>query len=273
MSRLRYRKHGSKSMSHVTVVGSINIDHTVFVSKWPEVGETIVAIEYLENSGGKGANQALAVARAGSTVSLVGAVGTDGSSALTHLAAAGVDVSLVTTSTRPTGTAHITVGPEGDNMIVVASGANHDVVVPIRISGIALAQLEIPIEAVSQVAERCDRFILNASPIREIPATILAIADPLLVNETEAAAIDLSIPRSVVITLGAGGAEVRDDRGVRNFAAPDVDVVDTTGAGDAFAGALAAALAAGADLDTATKAGIAAGSAAVQHKGAQPSAS
>jgi ribokinase len=257
-------------MSHVTVLGSINIDHTVVVDQWPAIGETVLAIGYTSSPGGKGANQAIAAARAGATVALIGAAGRDGAAALEKLASHGVDLSLVAMSDRPTGTAHITVGPGGDNMIVVASGANSDVISPQSIVGIVLAQLEVPIDAVRQVAERCDRFILNLSPIRDVPVEVLAVADPLIVNETEAAAVDLSIPRSVVITLGAEGAEVRDGTGTRRVTAPIVDVVDTTGAGDAFAGALAASIAAGADLDTAVRAGVAAGSAAVQYRGAQP---
>jgi ribokinase len=257
-------------MSHVTVIGSINIDHTVIVDRWPAIGETVMAFEYTSSPGGKGANQAIAAARAGAVVEFVGAAGRDGSAVLEQLTKHGVDVSLVATSKLATGTAHITVGPNGDNMIVVASGANVDVVPPETIAGVALAQLEIPMDAVRQIAERCDRFILNLSPVRDVPVDVLAAADPLVVNEAEAAAVDLSIPRSVVITLGADGAEVRDAAGTRRVTAPIVDVVDTTGAGDAFAGALAASIAAGDDLDSAVRAGVAAGSAAVQYRGAQP---
>jgi ribokinase len=257
-------------MAHLTVVGSANIDHTVVVDRWPAPGETLLAIDSFVAIGGKGANQAVAAARAGASVEFVGAVGPDGEAVLSALASRGVATAQVRRSTRPTGSALITLGPGGDNLIVVASGANDDVVAPESIDGVALVQLEIPLEVVRQVSERCDRFIVNLSPIREIPTAVLAAADPLIVNETEAATLDLSVPKSVVITRGAAGAELRDANGARRFDAPRVTVVDTTGAGDAFAGALAAAIAAGDDLDSAVRAGIAAGSAAVQYRGAQP---
>jgi ribokinase len=256
-------------MAHLTVVGSANIDHTVVVDRWPAPGETLLATDSFVAVGGKGANQAVAAARAGADVDFVGAVGPDGDQVIAALTARGVRTTHVSRSPRPTGSALITLGPGGDNMIVVASGANDDVVAPVTIGGVALVQLEIPLNVVRQVAERCDRFILNLSPIRDVPDDVLAAADPLIVNEAEAAAVDLSIPKSVVITLGAAGAEVRDATGTRRYEAPTVDVVDTTGAGDAFAGALAATVAAGADLDTAVRAGVAAGSAAVQYRGAQ----
>jgi ribokinase len=259
-------------MAHLTVVGSANIDHTVIVERWPAPGETVRASSSFVAIGGKGANQAVAAARAGAYVHFVGAVGPDGDPVLSALATHGVDYSFVTRSDLQTGTAHITVGPDGDNMIVVSSGANADVTAPQTITGVVLAQLEIPFAVVADIAGRCDRFILNLSPAATLPDDVLRAADPLIVNEYEATHVDLTVPRSVVITLGADGAEVRDSAGTRRHPAPAVTVVDTTGAGDAFAGALAAALAAGADLDTATKAGIAAGSAAVQHRGAQPSA-
>ncbi len=259
-------------MGILTVVGSANIDHSVIVERWPNPGETLMATDSFVAIGGKGANQAVAAARAGAHVHFVGAVGPDGDAVLAALAEHGVHTTLVSHSTSPTGRALITLGPNGENMIVVASGANDDVVAPERIDGIALVQLEIPIDVVCAVAQRCDRFILNLSPVRDVPLDVLALADPLIVNESEAAAVDLTVPRSVVITRGGSGAELRDAAGTRHVTAPAVTVVDTTGAGDAFAGALAAALAAGADLHTAVEAGVAAGSAAVQHRGAQAGA-
>jgi ribokinase len=183
---------------------------------------------------------------------------------------------------------------------VVAPGANAtlepdravDAVRELATSGtVLLCQLEIPVRTVDAAATAVialgGRFVLNRSPSATVPPRVLALADPLIVNETEASELAGSIidspvdaqavakrllasSRSVVITLGGEGAVVADAAGVTHLAAPRVAVVDTTGAGDAFAGALAAALASGSNLMDATTAGIAAGTAAVQYVGAQP---
>jgi ribokinase len=194
----------------------------------------------------------------------------------------------------------ITVSEQGENTIVVVPGANSLIDAKTAAERIArsatsdtvlLAQLEIPLDVVKAGAEAVaaadGRFVLNLSPSREVPAGLLALADPLVVNESEAsmlagvpvdsadqalsaAAVLAQTCRSVVVTLGGDGVVLADDFGVRHFPAERVPVVDTTGAGDAFVGALVAVLAAGEALEPAVQAGIAAGAAAVQYVGAQP---
>jgi ribokinase len=284
------------------VLGSANRDYTVIVERQPAPGETVLGGELNVATGGKGANQAAAAARAGAKPIFIGAVGSDavGGDILADLAARGVDVSLVSRSSEQSGVALITVSRDGENSIVVAPGANASldpaataalVAARVDAKSVLLCQLEISPEAVSAAATAVEkvggRFVLNLSPSRYVSPKLLALADPLVLNESEAAdlagsAIDgsadaqtiakrlLATSRSVVITLGADGAIVADSTGVRHAPAVRVPVVDTTGAGDAFAGALAAGLAAGDDLATAVNAGIAAGAAAVQHLGAQP---
>jgi ribokinase len=284
------------------VLGSANRDYTVLVERHPLPGETVLGGALTVATGGKGANQAVAAARAGAKPVLVGAVGSDsvGDDVLADLTARGVDVSRVLRSTEPTGVALITVSHDGENSIVVAAGANgaldpHATAATISqlasIGTVLLCQLEIPIEVVSAAASEIEkaggRFVLNLSPSRYVSPKLLALADPLILNETEASdlancAIDgpadaetvarrlLSTSRSVVITLGGDGVIVADSTGVSHLEAQRVTVVDTTGAGDAFAGALAAALVAGRSLAEAAGAGTAAGTTAVQHLGAQP---
>jgi ribokinase len=294
----------------LVVVGSANLDYTVVVERHPLPGETLLSTALTVGTGGKGANQAAAAARSGARPVFVGAVGTDpaGTGLLDNLSVAGVDVSHVArTTSAPTGIALITVAADGENTIVVAAGANAtldpartaEIVAQLVAPGtVVLSQLEIPLPVLVAVARTGGahgaRLVLNLSPWREIPDDLLAYADPLVVNETEAAAvwgrpIDsaddaasaenvaanaavalLARSRSVVITLGGDGVVVADGSGVVTLPARRVPVVDTTGAGDAFAGALAAGLAAGASLVDAVGSGIHAGSIAVQYLGAQP---
>jgi ribokinase len=236
----------------------------------------------------------------------LGAVGDDGNGRqlLDALGSGGVDVSSVAVvDDAPTGIALITVSRDGENTIVVAAGANarvnaHEVEAAIRaVAGagtVLLAQLEIPLPVVVEAAEIIDelggRTVLNLSPSREIPDALLALCDPLVVNEAEAhdltgltvdsvdeAAVAaqalLDRCRSVVITLGGDGAVFASSSEAGHRPAPKVTVVDTTGAGDAFVGALCAELAesgAATPLRTAVEHGVAAGAAAVQWLGAQP---
>jgi ribokinase len=284
------------------VLGSANRDYTVRVDRHPSPGETVLGGQLTVATGGKGANQAVAAARAGAHPIFVGAVGSDsvGTDVLADLAARGVDTTHVVRSPEPTGIALIQVDSSGENTIVVAAGANGaldakataaTVAALLDEASVLLCQLEIPAEVVSASASEVEkvggRFVLNLSPSRYVSPKLLAFADPVLLNETEASdlassAIDgpadaesiarrlLATSKSVVITLGGDGVIVADATGVTHLDAQRVTVVDTTGAGDAFAGALAAALATGATLTDAVRAGIAAGSAAVQHLGAQP---
>jgi ribokinase len=284
------------------VLGSANRDYTVMVEKQPVPGETVLGGSLSVATGGKGANQATAAARAGAKPIFIGAVGTDsvGGDILADLTARGVDVTLVTRSSEPSGVALITVSRDGENSIVVAPGANSTldptataavVAAHVDATSVLLSQLEVSPDVVSAAATEVEkaggRLILNLSPSRYVSPKLLGLADPLILNESEAAdlagsVIDgladaqtvakrlLATSRSVVITLGGDGAIVADSTGLTHAPAVRVPVLDTTGAGDAFAGALAAGLAAGADLATAVRAGITAGAAAVQHVGAQP---
>jgi ribokinase len=284
------------------VLGSANRDYTVLVEKHPAPGETVLGSDLSVATGGKGANQAVAAARAGTKPIFIGAVGADsvGADVLADLGARGVDIEHVLRVSEPTGIALIQVDHSGENTIVVAAGANGTldpqttaatVASLIDSSSVLLCQLEIPADvvsaAVTEIEKTGGRFVLNLSPSRYVSPKLLAFADPLILNETEASdlassTIDgpadaesiarrlLAGSRSVVITLGGDGVVVADPSGVTHIDADRVTVVDTTGAGDAFAGALAAALDAGAILTVAVRAGIAAGTAAVQHVGAQP---
>ena len=285
------------------VLGSANTDYTVLVERHPLPGETLLGDELVVATGGKGANQALAAARSGAMPVFLGAVGDDanGRQMLDALGSGGVDVSSVAiVDDAPTGIALITVSRDGENTIVVAAGANarvnaHEVEAALRavagVGTVLLAQLEIPLAVVTEAAAIVDelggRTVLNLSPSREIPDALLALCDPLVVNESEAHdltglpvdSVDEALAatsallercRSVVITLGGDGAVFAAPGESGHVPAPRVKVVDTTGAGDAFVGALCAELADAADLPTAVSRGVEAGSAAVQWLGAQP---
>jgi ribokinase len=290
-------------MTSLIVLGSANRDYTVMVERHPLPGETVLGGSVATGTGGKGANQAAAAARAGVRPIFLGAVGDDstGADILEDLATAGVDASHVVRSTEPTGIALITVARDGENTIVVAAGANATLDAAVTASTVGelategcvlLAQLEIPVSVVAAAADVVERLggrvVLNLSPSTAVPNSLRAVADPLLVNETEASHLAnssiegtrdaeavarqlLASSRSVVITLGGDGVVVADAGGIVHLPSAHVPVVDTTGAGDAFAGALAASLASGATLRDAVERGIEAGAEAVQWVGAQPS--
>ncbi|MBB6373366.1 ribokinase [Pseudonocardia eucalypti] len=284
----------------VTVVGSINIDHVVVAAKFPSPGETILGQQALVTLGGKGANQAVAAALAGARVTMIGRVGADaeGERARAGMARHGVDTSgVAVVDGVDTGTAWITVA-EQDNTIIVVSGANHRwpdsgnplAGTPGSEDDVVLAQLEIPFGVVTRAAEACrGRFLLNAAPAAELPDELIARCAVLIVNEHEQAVV-AGLPEedgieaahrrlrergagAVVTTLGPAGAVITDFDGstARVPAIPAPEVVDTTGAGDAFAGVLAARLAAGDPLREAARWASAAGSLAVRAPGAQES--
>ncbi len=280
--------------AEVVVVGSLNQDITVEADRRPEGGETVLGRAVSTAPGGKGANQAVAAARAGARVAIVGCVGADaaGEAMRAGLRAAGVDdTSVRALGDAPTGTALIVVDAAGENSIVVVPGANArlsaaDVerALETRPEPLVLTQLEVPDDAVAAAARLAGRFVLNASPARPLPQALLATADPLIVNAGEAAKVtgtDESDARalaaaahaigarSIVITLGARGACWSAPEGTVERVAPSVEVVDTTGAGDVFAGTLAARLARGADPEAALAAAVDAGAAAVGWRGAQ----
>jgi ribokinase len=273
-------------MGRVVVVGSLNIDLVTRVERLPKPGETVVGSGLERWAGGKGANQAVAAAAAGAEVVMVGCVGADeaGSAYIARLSALGIDAATVRVDAEsPTGHAFITIDDMGENSIVVVGGANAAVAVddlsPLGSVGpgdIVLLQLEVPLAVVAAAARRGSargaRVILNLAPYAALPADIVAIADPLVVNEHEALLLADSeaVPASLVVTFGAAGAAWDGDQ----LTGPIVEgseVLDTTGAGDAFCGALAAALAAGTGRHEALEAALAAGADAVRHLGAQPS--
>ncbi|AEK48021.1 ribokinase [Amycolatopsis mediterranei S699] len=278
--------------SDVLVVGSANADLVVAVDRRPGGGETVLAGDTVLSPGGKGANTAVAAGRLGADVALLGAVGDDpyGRLLLDSLRAAGVDTGLVRTSERPTGIAYITVTPDGENSILVSPGANSslepaDVDAVFDGVEIMVVSLEVPLptveHAVARAAEKGVRVLLNLSPAAKLSPETLARLDVLLVNEHEAAwltgpgadfrkLLDLG-PRAAVVTLGAAGAVVVEAGSVSRVESPKVEAVDTTGAGDAFAGALAASLADGADLVSAAKRAVRVAAFSVTRHGAQPS--
>ena len=279
----------------VVVVGSANVDLILPVQRIPRPGETVLAGVMTRGPGGKGANQAVASARAGARTAMVASLGADDGGALLReaLGSSGVDLSLVTSTDTPTGTAIITVEDGGENSIVVAPGANGELslstaaATAVGAAKIVLSQLEIPFPTVQAAAAASSYFILNAAPAAELPDELLAEVDLLVVNETEAEAIAgadrsalLKKVPAAVVTLGGAGAVILT-RGDGEIPVPGVpvDVVDTTAAGDTFCGVLAATLSAvsaidaitARDLTNAVRRANVAASLSVQAAGAIPS--
>ncbi len=272
-------------MGRVLVLGSLNVDLVTRVSRHPRPGETILGEGLERLAGGKGANQAVAAALAGADVALVGCVGDDddGRAYRERLARLGVDVTELRTTRRgATGQAWIAVDDEGENTIVVVPGANGHLgeadLLPLRelVAGdVLLVQLEVPLDVVAgavRVAhERGARVVVNVAPYAALPPDVLGLADPVVANESEALLLADAdaVPGSVLVTFGGHGAAWDGDQRPGTEVSAE-EVVDTTGAGDAFCGALAAALAAGADREGALTAALAAGADAVRRVGAQP---
>jgi ribokinase len=272
-------------MGRVVVLGSLNVDLVARVDSHPRPGETVLARGPLQQfAGGKGGNQAVAAAAAGARVTMVGAVGDDdgGLSYLARLQSRGIDVSGVQlVRGQATGQAWITVDDDGENAIVVIPGANeadHTVATAVGTmepGDVLLMQLEVPMGVVAEAARRAHdrgaRVVINAAPYAALPHDVAALADPVVVNEHEALAMADSdvVPRSVLVTFGAQGCSWDGER-YDGSPVPAEEVVDTTGAGDAFCGALAAALSDGASREEAVRRAADAGAFAVQHRGAQP---
>lgn len=291
----------------VTVVGSSNVDITALMSRLPGPGETVLADSYQLTPGGKGANQALAAQLAGAQTEFIGAVGQDEHAgiALGQMATAGVELDRVMRSNEPTGVAIISVDKHAENSIAVISEANatvdHSAVHAAGdIHGVVVLQGEIPASGISAaIAAATERVVLNLAPVISLQRSDLLAADPLVVNEHEAhetlKQLDASVTegigedydqlarellgqglKSVVITLGGAGcliAEI-DAQGTAQLVkipALKVSAVDTTGAGDAFTGALAAQLAAGNSLVQAAEFASRFAAYTVQHPGAQAS--
>ena len=266
-------------MARVVVVGSLNADHTVRVERLPGVGETLSAGEYTFGLGGKGFNQAVTAARMGADVVMVGCVGadTDGDLLLQALHDERIDASYVRRSELPTGRAHITVDHDGQNSIVVVSGANAAASFPsaaLEGADVLLAQLECPLEvitvALAAARTRGVVTILNPAPARPLTDQLLALVDYLVPNETEADRLgEVTYRGTAIITGGERGALVLvPGQEQRRVPAIPVAAVDTTGAGDAFCGCLAAGLAEGRSLAEALRRAAAAGACAVMRVGA-----
>ncbi len=289
-------------MADVFVMGSINQDFVLKVGRRPKPGETVTDAVLSTHNGGKGANQAAAAALLGASVAFLGRVGDDGFGGplVRALGDKGVDTALIEESTgASTGTAFITVTEDGENAITVAPGANRRLTPEaveaarktIRDAAVLVAQMEVPRETVARAVEVAGevgtRVILNLAPPFEVPRPVLEGLNLLVVNEHEAtfllgekvegvegalaAAPRLASlgPASAVVTVGAAGAVFAEGGNAGHVLAPKAEVVDTTGAGDAFVGALAFRLARGDSLEEAVAYAVRAGAAAVTREGAQ----
>jgi ribokinase len=288
------------AVGRVFVVGSLNVDSVVRVQRHPTPGETVRGTDLATFWGGKGANQAVAAAEAGVEVVFIGRVGDDaeGANYRSRLASRSIDVrALMVTRGVTTGHAMIAVDEHGENTIIVSAGANAHVSIadlevlrggggldttdtvyesePIGLTpaDVLLVSLELDLEVVSAAvraaADAGARVVLNLAPFALLPAEILALADPVVVNEHEASELRASgtEPESVLVTLGSRGSRWGD---VTIEAAAVTNVVDTTGAGDSYCGTLAARLAVGDSRESAMLAASAAAARSVAWPGAQP---
>lgn len=286
----------------IVVFGSLNVDIMIAVDHLPLPGETVLGPGYQLTAGGKGANQALAAARAGGVVTMIGCVGSDAlaQTALADLRGAGIDLSYLTTVTDPTGLAAICVDKRGENQIAVASGANRqtkaahladDLLGP---QTLLLMQMEVPLAEnwaiIRRAKEKDTRILLNGAPAAPIPTDILPLIDWLVVNESEARQIAVMLDEkiedareaakiiagksgnTVIVTLGARGiAAYLKDKSELSIPALKIQPVDTVGAGDSFVGGLAAALDRGKDLTEALRYASVGGALACLQVGAQSS--
>jgi len=290
-------------MTDIAVFGSLNMDLVVRVPRVPDAGETLQAHSFMTNLGGKGANQAVACARQGAAVAMVGRVGDDafGLALKNSLHGDAIETRHVATAPASTGVALIMVDDSAQNRISLIPGANAFVdeedVARLRddlaTARLLLLQLEVPMDAVLKAAtlaraKGCS-VVLNPAPAQALPEAMWAIVDMLVLNETEAAllcgfavdgiasaaraaeALRLRGPRDVILTMGGEGVVACDASGCRHFAALKVDAVDTTAAGDTFIGALCAARARGETMDVGIALGIQAAALCVTRAGAQAS--
>jgi ribokinase len=284
----------------IVVIGSLNRDLVVTAPKLPLPGETIHGIDYSQHNGGKGANQAVALARLGQRVSMVGCVGNDadGSALISALEDDSVNTDWISRTSSLTGVAIITIDANGENSIVVVSGANGDLdesaidaaAPAIAAADIVLAQLEVPISTVARAFRHATgTVVLNPAPASRVDAHFLRPVDYLVPNRTELATLsERDIPENddeilacvgalefdgvVIVTLGSDGAiAVRDGSIVGKSAPPHVDVIDTVGAGDAFCAGFCDALARDVRLPEAITWATACGSLATTRSGAQTS--
>ncbi len=286
----------------ITVFGSINMDLIATTARLPKPGETVTGTGFTTAAGGKGANQALAARRAGASVRMAGAVGSDSfaDGALALLKQAGTDMSLTKTVSEPTGTAHILVGGDGENVIVVVASANGTVstgdaqsaVETMGAGDTLMLQLEIPPASVEKALAAAKSkgitSIINIAPLTADAARLGRMADIVVANETEfellagreglsaaeredaMQALSRDTGQTVIVTLGAEGVIAVRGGNIHRAKGLKIEPVDTVGAGDTFCGYLAASLDAGLDFDAALRRAAVAGSLACLNPGAQP---
>jgi ribokinase len=266
----------------VIVFGSINLDLVARAPAIPRPGETFLGTAFATAPGGKGANQALAARLAGAQVAMAGAVGRDAfaDAALVNVDASGIDLRWLARVEAPTGVALINVDANGENAITVVPGANaHAVASQVPDEALSpgntlLMQLEVPLAEVAALARRATargmRVVLNGAPAAPLSSDLLADLDFLVVNEHEAAVcLGQHATANVILTLGARGATMDWNGTHVRESPPAVDVLDTTGAGDALCGAFAAALDRGLSPPDALREGVHAGARACTFEGAQ----
>lgn len=274
---------GDPASPVIVVLGSLNMDLIARSPRLPAPGETVAGSAFSTSPGGKGANQAVAAARAGGRVRMIGAVGDDefGPALVGTLNGAGVDTGRIRRVPGPSGIALITVDDAAENTIVVVGGANAALIeldagdrAAITGADLLVLQLETPLPTVTAAARLAAAagvpVLLNPSPVRPLPAELLAAVHILVVNEAEAAALGDVRPGGghLITTLGAAGARYRGPAGAAAAMPPPVRVVDSTGAGDAFTGALAVAWSCGAGPAAALRRACAAGALATTRAGA-----
>ncbi len=289
---------------NITVLGSLNLDLVLRVSRMPEAGETMASDGSASFCGGKGANQAVACARLGASVAMIGRVGDDPAGLMLRTALAQEDVAMdgvIATPDTASGVAIILLTHDGQNRIVLAPGANArlspaDVAAHCALidsAGLLVCQLEVPLQTVAAAMERAAAnripILLNPAPATPLPPEIFARTDYLIPNETEAAAltgIAVAGPdsaalaatalraqgaRHVIVTLGADGVMIADEAGCRRRPAMAAQVVDTTAAGDGFIGGFATGIVEGLSIDAAADLGLRAARICVGRAGAQAS--
>lgn len=286
----------------ITVFGSINMDLIAATPRLPKPGETIAGTGFSTAAGGKGANQALAARRAGASVTMAGAVGSDpfAEGALALLKDAGANLSLTRTVAEPTGTAHILVGGDGENVIVVVASANGTIsaedadgaIAAMSAGDILMVQLEVPAPAVEKALALAKAngvtSVINIAPLTGDAARLGRMADIVVANESEfellagrsalddpsreaaMAALSAETGQTVIVTLGAEGVIAVRDGKTHRAKGLKIEPVDTVGAGDTFCGYLAASLDAGLPFDAALRRAAVAGSLACLKPGAQP---
>lgn len=274
----------------VVVVGSANLDLVARTPRLPKPGETVTGSNYFEFCGGKGANQAIAASRAGARTAFIGALGNDhaGETLRAAFKNDNVDISAVRVVSAPTGRALIGVSDDGENSIIVIPGANHAITIDdlemnaeiIASAKVLLCQLEVPLEVVQRAFELAGENslrILNPAPAQSLSKDLLQLVDVITPNEHEM--MLLGGPqgllkhgvKTIIVTQGARGALMIAKNGETQIPPFKVDPIDSTGAGDAFCGMLAARLAIGEPIQNALKAAVVSGALATLIEGAVPS--